>query len=146
MPNIYQAGQKVYMFFFHKIKTPFLFSAITLLIWMFWVCWLSPKWYNVNCSQLMSWFHCYQFQPVYQIMEHHPARSFRHETFKPLLTHSISHSTFPYTAQIFFVRVSIVFTFLEIIKHNIQKCCIFPSIFGIKMASQKLTSFDKLFF
>ena len=24
------------------------------LIWIFLVCWLSPAWYNVDCSQLMS--------------------------------------------------------------------------------------------
>ena len=24
------------------------------VIWIFWVCWLSPVWCNIDCSQLMS--------------------------------------------------------------------------------------------
>ena len=45
---------------FCKIKDIFSFSPITLLIWIFWVCWLSPTWYNVDCSQLISWFDLYE--------------------------------------------------------------------------------------
>ena len=48
----------------------------------------------------------------------------------------------PYSRQIFF---RCVFTFLKIIKHNIPKCCLLPSIFNIKMPTQKFTNFDKLF-
>ena len=49
-----------------------------------------------------------------------------------------------YTAWIFFA-LSVVLTFLEIIKHNISKLLLFSHIFNIKMATQKFTNFDKLF-
>ena len=52
-------------FFFHKVKHIFSFSLITLLIKIFWVCQLSPEWYNVDCSQLMSWFDGYWLQLLY---------------------------------------------------------------------------------
>ena len=50
----------------------------------------------------------------------------------------------PYMAQIFFLDFSCIFTFLEIIKHKIQNILPFPSIFNIKIATQKFTSFDNL--
>ena len=31
--------------------------------WIFWVCWLSPMWHNVYCSQLMSQSDSLQLQP-----------------------------------------------------------------------------------
>ena len=45
----------------------------------FWVCWLCPAWYNVDCSKLMSRFDRYQLQLVYP-MEHRTARNLQHET------------------------------------------------------------------
>ena len=48
--------------------------------WIFWVCWLSPTWYNGDCSQLMSQFDCYQLQLFYLTVEHHPVKHFQHET------------------------------------------------------------------
>ena len=50
-----------------------------------------------------------------------------------------------YTLHKFFLfRVSVViFTFLEIIKHNMLKCYFFPAPFNIKMATQKFINFDK---
>ena len=45
------------------------------LIWIFWVCRLSPTWYNVDCSQLMSRFDRYQLPLAYPTMEHGPARN-----------------------------------------------------------------------
>ena len=50
-----------------------------------------------------------------------------------------------HTAHIFFFfLVSVViFTFLEIIKHNMLKCYFFPAPFNIKMATQKFINFDK---
>ena len=53
----------------------------------------------------------------------------------------------PHTAQIFFfLHFSCVFTFLEIIKHNMPKMLLFSNIlhFG-KMATQKFTNFDEFF-
>ena len=64
---------------------------------------------------------------------------------KPLLTCSISHSTFSIHCTNLFLCFSCVFTFLEIIKHNMPKCCFFSSIFNIKMATQKSTNFDVFF-
>ena len=64
------------------------------IIWILWVCWLSPAWYNVDCSQLMSWFDLYRLQLVT-----HPWSIVQQEISsmklcKPLLTHSVSHSAF----------------------------------------------------
>ena len=53
---------------------------------------------------------------------------------KPVLTRSISHSTFSIQCTNLFVRFSCIFTFLEIIKHNMLKMLLFSSIFNIKMA------------
>ena len=64
---------------------------------------------------------------------------------KPLLTHSISHSTFSIHRTNLFVCFSCVFTFLEIMKHNMPKMLLFSSIFSIKMATQKFTNFDVFF-
>ena len=50
------------------------------LIWLFWACCLSPMWYNIDCSQLMSWFDCYKLQLVYLTVEHHPVRNLQHKT------------------------------------------------------------------
>ena len=65
---------------------------------------------------------------------------------KPLLTCSISHSAFSIHCTNLFLYFRCVFTFLEIIKHNTPKCCIFFSIFSIKIAAQKFTDFDKFYF
>ena len=50
----------------------------------------------------------------------------------PNFTNHFSHvqsvtAPSPYTAQIFFLHFSCIFTFLEIIKHNMRKIYIFPS-------------------
>ena len=45
-------------------KTKLVQKIFNCLIWIFWVYLLSPTWYNINCSQLMSWFDHYQFQLV----------------------------------------------------------------------------------
>ena len=42
--------------------------------------WLSSAWCNIDCSQLMSQFDCYQLQLVYPTVEHHPARNLQHGT------------------------------------------------------------------
>ena len=101
--SLYWVGQKVHMFFSIKKRHIFSFSPITSLIWIFWVCWLSPAWYNVDCSQLMSQFDCQQL--LYLTVKHHPVRNLQHQT---------SQTTFdtfdqsPYTSQIFFC-ISVVF-------------------------------------
>ena len=69
-------------------------NDIQWLLWIFWVCCLSPALYNTDCSQLISWFDHYQLQLVYQTVKHHPARKLQHETLQTTLTHAISHSAF----------------------------------------------------
>ena len=65
---------------------------------------------------------------------------------KLLLTRLTSHSNFSTHCTNLFLPSSCVFTFLEIIKHNrLKRLCIF-FIFSIKVATQKFTNFDKLFF
>ena len=115
------------------------------LIWIFWVCRLSPVWYNVDCSQLMSRFGRYQLQLVYPTMKHRPERNLQHKTWQTILTPSISHSTFSICCTNLFLHFSCVFTFLEIIKHNMPKMLLFSSIFNIKMPTQKFSNFDKSF-
>ena len=75
---VYWVGQKVHVFFC-KMRH-FSLSLITLLIWIFWACWLSLVWYNIDCSQLMSWFDRYQLQLVYLTVEHRLARNLQHKT------------------------------------------------------------------
>ena len=57
--NKYWVGQKIRVVFSIKWKTQFSFSPVTLLIWIFWVCRLSPPWQNVDCSKLTSQFDRY---------------------------------------------------------------------------------------
>ena len=56
---------------------------------------------------------------------------------KPLGTHSISQRTLSIHCTNLFLCFSCVFTFLEIIKHNMPKMLLFSSIFNIKMTTQK---------
>ena len=101
-------------------------------------------WYNIDCSQLISQFNCCQLQLVYLTMEHHPARNFQHGTSQIIFdTFNKSQHLFHTLHRPFFVCFSCVFTFLEIIKHNMSKCCLFSCTFNIKMATQKFTNFDK---
>ena len=119
------------------------------MIYIFGVCQLSPTWYNVDCSQLMFWmflidlitinFNC--STRLWSIIQREIASV---KLRKPLLTHSISHSIFTHCTSLFFC-FSCVLTFLEIIKHNMLKMCVFSSIFNIKMATQIFTNFDKNF-
>ena len=94
------------------------------LIWIFWVCRLSLAWYNVDHSQLMSRFDRYQLQLVYPTMEHCPARNLQHETSQT------TFDTFDQSQHLFHILhkslcFSCIFTFLEIIKHNMAKMLLF---------------------
>ena len=112
----YWFGPKVCMVLSIKQKTHFSFSPITSLIWIFRIFGISTMWCNVDCSQLMSQFdHC-QLQLVYPTTEHCPERNLQDKIHKPLLTRSISHSTFSIHCTNLFLHFSCVFTFLEIIK------------------------------
>ena len=78
---------------------------------------------SYDCSQLMSWFDHYQFQLVFLTMKHCPVKSLQHETTDTFdqsqhLLHTL-HRSF------YFFLFGCIFTFLEIIKHNMPKCCFF---------------------
>ena len=114
------------------------------LIWTFWICQLSPVWYNVDCSVIvliwsLSTSTCLPDRGA-SSSEKSPARNFANHFWH---VQSVTAPS-PYTAQIFSC-FSYVFTLLEIIKHNMLKM-LFSSIFSSKMAIQKFTNFDKSFF
>ena len=69
-----------------------------------------------------------------------PARTFAYD-----LTHSISHSTFSTYCTNLFLHFSYFFTFLEIIKRNMPKCCLSSFVFNTKMTTQK-SNFGSFFF
>ena len=73
---MFRVGQKVCMFFFYKIQGTF-FIFTNNFPDIFWVCWLSPAWCNIDYSQL-SWFDRYQLQLVCQL-EHSPVRNLQQE-------------------------------------------------------------------
>ena len=63
-------------------------------IWISWVCQLSPTWYNTDCSQLLSRFDVINFNcstRLWSIVQWEISST---KLQKPLLTCSISHSTF----------------------------------------------------
>ena len=106
---------------------------------------ISPMWYNIDCSQLMFQFVCYQLQLIYPTVEHHLVRNLQHETSKTIFDTFNKSQHLPHTLHESVLHFSCVFTFLEIIKHNMRKCRISSSIFNIKMPAQKFTNFDKFF-
>ena len=119
--HYYWVGQKVHIFF-HKVKdTFFIFTNNFILIFL--VCQLSPAWYNVDCSQLMSQFDHYQFQHVYPTMEHRPVKNLQHETSQTTFDtfDQSQHLLHTLHKSFFFLHFSCIFTFLEIIKHNMLK-------------------------
>ena len=83
------------------------------LIWVFWVCRLSPACYNVDCSQLMSWLDHYQLQLVYQTVEHRPVRNLQHEI--SLTTSDTLNQSQPllHITQIYFCVSTVFLPFLK---------------------------------
>ena len=96
-------------------------QMVTLLTWIFWVCQLSPTWYNVSCSQLMSQIDSYQLQLVCPTMEHHPVRHLQHETLQTTFDTFGQSQHLLHTLHDVFLCFSCNFTFIEIIMHNMQK-------------------------
>ena len=122
VPNIWLVKKFVW-FVIIKWKTHFSFPQMTLLVWLSCICQLSPMWYNIDCSQLLSWFDHYQLQLVYPTVELCPVRNLQHES---------SQTTFDIFDQSLHILHTVhkslfcVFSFLEIIKHNTPKfLCIF---------------------
>ena len=108
---------------------------------MFWVCQLSPAWYNIECSQCLN-LTAINFNWStwpWSIVQWGISST---KLCKALLTRSIRHGLFSTRCTNHFLHFSCVFTFLEI---KCQKHCISSSIFNIKMATQKFTNFDKFF-
>ena len=99
--------------FFHKIKDSFLIFTSNLLVWIFWVCRLSPTWCYIDCSPLMSQFDRHQLQLVYQTVGYHPARISSTKLHKALLTCSISAAPSSYTAWVFLCLSVVILPFLN---------------------------------
>ena len=93
----------------------------------------------------MSRFDHYQLQLVYLAMEHHSVRSLQNETSQTTFAMFSQHSPSSIHYTSLFVHFSCEFTFLEKIMRNLQKILLLPSIFNIETATQKFTSFGKLF-
>ena len=91
--------------------------------------------------------HC-QLPLTYMMVQHHPGRNPQHENLQTtfdMFGQSQQLLQTLYKSFFVFLHFSWVFTFLEIIKHIMPKCCLFSSICNIKMAMQKFTNFDKSF-
>ena len=112
------------------------------LIWIFWVCWLSPKWCNVDCSQLMSWFDRYQLQLVYLTREHGPGRNLQQETLQTSFNLFNQSQNF---AKHHILNRASTFIFLEIIEHTIPQMLLL--LFHLENWSgyTKFTNFDFFF-
>ena len=81
---------------------------------LFWVCWLSPVWYNVDCSSCLN---------LITININYSTRTCNMKLCKPLLDIWLVTAPSPNTAQSSFLHFSCDFTFLEI-KHNMPKMLI----------------------
>ena len=114
-------GLKFCMVFFHKIKDTFLFSPITLFNWIFeYVCYVPHGIMLIIlnlCLDLMAINFNWSAQP-WSIIQREISSM---KLCKPLLTHSISHSTFSIYCTKLCLHFSCIVTFLEIIKHNMPK-------------------------
>lgn len=111
------------------------------------VCWLSPTWYNIDCFSI-NYHNLITIIFNWSIPDHgtSPNEKISSRKFHKLfLTHLISP---PFIHCKSFLHFSLhSFTFLEIfiiyyLIFIILKCCFFPLIFNIKMATEKFTNFD----
>ena len=99
-------------------------NDIQSLIWIFWICQVSPAWYNIDHSQYLhlitinlSWS-----ARSWSIIQQDTS-SMKHR--KPVLTCLISPSTFSIHCTNLFWHFSCIFTFLKIIKHNMPERLLF---------------------
>ena len=80
---------------------------------------LPPTQHNVDCSQLMSCFDRYQLQLTYPTVKHRPARNLQHKILQTTSNMFLQSQHLLHTLhKSFFFCFIFVFTFLEIIKHN----------------------------
>ena len=115
--DIYWVGQKVHLAFSIKQETHCSFSPMTLLVWIFWVRQLSPTWHVVDCLQLVSWVD--RCQP--QLLPDCGASSSMETSQTTFDTFDQSQHFLHTLHRSFLLSFSCVFTFLEIIKHNMPK-------------------------
>ena len=88
------------------------------LIWIFWVCRLSPAWYKIDCSQLISLYDRYQLQLVYPTREHHSLRHLQHETLQTTFDMLVQSQHILYKLQISSCLIFCVsVAFLPFLKH-----------------------------
>ena len=114
--------------FFHNVKdTFFIFTNnfidldIRSMLAISRITFIGIKWYNIYFSQLMSRFDRYQLQLVYLTMEHCPARNLQHETLQTTFDMFSQSQHLLHRLHKSFLHFGCVFTFLEIIKHNMPK-------------------------
>ena len=121
MLYIHWVGQKLHYCFFRKIKDTFFIFTNNFIDLDILSMSLSSAWCNAYFSQLMSQFDHYQLQLVYPTVEQIQREISSTKLLKPLLTHSVSHSPFSILCTnlfFFFLHFSCIFSFLEIIRHN----------------------------
>ena len=105
--------------FFCKIK--FSFSPITLLIWIFQVCWLSPTWYNIDCSQCLDLITINFNWPTQPwSIAHRETSSTKTSQSSFDMFYQSWHLLHALHKSFFCLCFSYIFTFLEIIKHIVS--------------------------
>ena len=116
------------------------------MIWIFWICWLCPVWYNMIAPNWYLNFIAIDFNWSIWLWisssKKPPAWNFANYYWH---VWSITASS-SYNATFFFffcVCISYIFSFLEL-KQYVENVA-FYSLFNIKMSTPKFTSFDKLF-
>ena len=120
-------------------------NGFQLLIWIFWVCQLSPTCYNTDCSQLMSLFDRYQLQLVYPTVEHHPVRNLQHETSQTTFDMFDQSQHLLHTLPKPFFAFQLRFYLSWNKETRYAKNVAFFFHLHFKMATHKFTSFDKFF-
>ena len=149
---MWKYNQEGFFFFFHvtyvepKHQSDWKASAnyFQCLIWIFWVCWLIPTWYNnIDCSQLMSWFDLYRLQLAYLTVEYHPVKYLQHGIWQTILDILDQSQNLLHTlhTSLFLFQLCFYLSW----KPKYAKMLLFSSIFNIKMTTQKFTNFDKFF-
>ena len=112
--------------FFYKIKdTFFIFTNNFVDLDILSMSPLSPTWHNIDCSQLVYQFDCYNcYWCIWSWSIVQKEISITKLNIPPL-THLINHSTFSVYCTHLFLHFSCIFTFLEMKKHNMTKMHIF---------------------
>ena len=116
----------------------------SMLIWIFFVWWLSPALNNIDCSQLMSQFDCCQLQLAYPTVEHCSVRNLQHKTLQTTFDMFNQSQHLSIHCTNLFLHFSYVLSFVKQYSKICWKCCFFSPILNIKMAIQKFTNIDKL--